>query len=208
MPDIAKHLERAARLRKLAAVGLARLRAPATPIHQNPEHNMTTQTYPEPAPDDQARTVAADLLQRVALDASGAEFNDDDPDTWADADVAEPEIVRLGLVRFKIIDNDARALAIAAGAIEDGALPALCMRVAFDHAAGQPEPCAGQYVTLQADENVTLIFRVWITHADLHDPAEPEFGADAQRDPVLDSLQAGEALLVQLLPEDESEAGQ
>ena len=29
-------------------------------------------------------------------------------------------------------------------------------------------------VTLQADENVTLIFRVWITHADLHDPAAPD----------------------------------
>lgn len=116
--------------------------------------------------------------------------------------------MRLGPVRFKIIDADARALAIAAGAIEDGAQPALCMRVAFDQAAGQPEPCAGQYVTLQADENVTLIFRVWITHADLHDPAAPDFGADAQRDPVLGTLEPGEALLVQVLAEEESETGQ
>lgn len=169
---------------------------------------MTTQSYPEPAPDDQARTLAADLLQRVALDASGAEFSDDDPETWADADAIEPEIVRLGPVRFKIIDADAAALAQAVGAIEDGPPPSLCMRVAFDQAAGQPDPCAGQYVTLQAHENVTLIFRVWITHEDLHDPAAPDFGADAQRDPVLDTLEPGEALLVQVLAEEESEADQ
>ena len=168
---------------------------------------MQLKTDPEAAPDDQAQTLAAELLQRVALNADGQPFDDDEPATWAEADAAEPEVVRRGQARFRIIDAYARALALAAGAVEDGPPPALCMRVAFDQAAGQPEPCAGQYVTLQADENVTLIFRVWITHADLHDPAAPDFGTETHRAPVLYALQPGEALLVQVLPEEASEAG-
>ncbi|VTU25039.1 hypothetical protein SRS16CHR_03580 [Variovorax sp. SRS16] len=167
-----------------------------------------TNEHQDPEPTDEVKALTADLLDRLALDADGQPYDDNNPGTWAEADAAEPEVVRLGQARFKIIDADAQALALAAGAVEDGAPPALCMRVAFDQAAGQPQPCAGQYVTLQADEKVTLIFRVWITHADLHDQAAPDFGADAQRDPVLYALQPGEALLVQVLPQEESEAGQ
>lgn len=169
---------------------------------------MTADEHQDPEPTDEVKALTAALLDRLALDAEGQPFDEDDPATWAEADAAESEFVRRGQVRFKIIDADAHALARAAGAVEDGAPSVLCIRVAFDQAAGQPEPCAGQYVTLQADENVTLIFRVWITHVDLHDPAAPDFGTEAQRDPVLDALQPGEALLVQMLPEKESEAGQ
>ena len=155
-------------------------------------------------PNEEVRTIAADLLARIALDANSAPFDDDDPETWVEADEALAEVVRLGPVRFKIIDADATDLALAAGAIEAGDPPVLCMQVAFDQIDGAPKPCIGQYIVLPTDEpNVSLTFVVWITHADLHDPATPDLGPDAVRNEALDALQPGEVLLVQVINDPE-----
>lgn len=155
--------------------------------------------YVELEPDDDARILAAELLERVALDANGAMFNDDDPATWTDADAAAPEIVSLGPVRFRIVDAEAVDLAVAAGAIEPGQL-VLCMRVEFDTSEGAPEPAIGQVVALPTEEpGVTLAFGIWLTHADLHDPAAPPLGKGAARVPALDVLKPAQALLVQVV---------
>lgn len=197
-------LLQAARLRALVVIGRARFRArvPVTSKHLfNLETStvQSTKTYVEPEPDDQARVLAAELLERVALDANGAMFNDDDPATWADADAAAPEIVSLGPVRFRIVDADSVDLAVAAGAIEPG-VPVLCMRVEFDATEGAATPAIGQVVVVPTEEaGVKLTFGIWATHTDLHAPEAPDFGADAVRDPVLDSLAPNQALLVQVL---------
>lgn len=147
----------------------------------------------------------AQLFESIALTADGDAFDDADPSTWAAADSTEPEIVRLGAVRFRIIDPDAADLAVAADAI-DGGEAVLAMRVAFEIVDGSLAPMTGQYLVLPTGEpNVSIMFRVWLTHADLHDPAEPDLGPDVQRNEALDVLLPGEALLVQTL---ENYAGQ
>lgn len=201
MPDLP---EQAARLRTLVAISRARFRArvAVTSKHLfNLETSavQSTTIYVEPEPHDQARILAAELLERVALDANGAMFNDDDPATWADADAAAPEIVSLGPVRFRIVDADAVDLAVAAGAIESGD-KTLCLRVQFDTANGAPVPTIGQVVAVSTDEpGVTLAFGVWLTHADLHASEAPDSGFDAVRNPPLDVLEPNHALLVQVI---------
>lgn len=165
-----------------------------------------TNEHQHPKTTDAAITLTAELLDRLALDGEGQPFNDDDPATWAEADDAAPEIVLRGQARFKIVDADARALALAAGAVEDGAPPSLYMRVEFDQGANQPLPRMGSYVVVPTDEpDVSLTFVCWLTHEDLQDPAGPDFDVGAQRDPALDALRPGQALLVQVLPVVESE---
>lgn len=157
-------------------------------------------------PDDAARALAAQLFDRLTLGTDGQPFNDSDPGSWEAADAAEPEVVHLGAVRFMVVDADAVDLAIAAGAIEPGEVPTLCMRVGFEVAEGAPEPCIGQYLTVGTEEpNVSILFRVWLTHADLHDPSAPDLGPDAMHDEALDVLEPGQALLVQVL-DSEAEA--
>lgn len=63
MRDIHGLLQQAARLRTLLAIGRARLHARAA------AKGMNAASYPEPAPNAQARAIAAELLHRVALDA-------------------------------------------------------------------------------------------------------------------------------------------
>ena len=58
-------------------------------------------------------------------------------------------------------------------------------------------------VALDADEGVSVLFKVVITHADLHDPAAPDLGPDAVRNEALDALQPGEVLLVQVINDPE-----
>ena len=150
-----------------------------------------------------APALAAELFERMALTGDGLPFDDADPSTWAAADAAEPEVVRLGAVRFRIVDADAADLAVAAGAIAVGdAL--LAMRVVFDTVEGAPEPVSGQYVVLPTGEpGVSLLFRVWTTHADLHDQAAPDLGPNSVRSEGLDAVKVGEALIVQVLDADE-----
>ncbi|WP_213957120.1 hypothetical protein [Variovorax sp. dw_954] len=160
---------------------------------------MQPETDPEPATDDHARNVAAELLQRIALDASGVPFNDDDPETWGEADAAVPKVVSLGEVRFHIVDADAVDLAVAAGAIEPGDIT-LCLRVEFDTSVGAATPALGQVVVVPTVEpGVTLAFGVWLTHADLHAPEAPDLGPNAVPNPVLDSIAPHQALLVQVM---------
>jgi hypothetical protein len=154
-------------------------------------------------PSAHAPALSAELFERMALTADGVPFDDADPSTWAAADATEPEIVRLGAVRFRIVDADAADLAVATGAIASGDV-LLAMRVVFDTVEGAPEPVSGQYVVLAtAEPDVSILFRVWITHADLHDPAAPDLGPNAVRSEALDALRAGEALIVQVLDADE-----
>lgn len=159
-------------------------------------------------PDDTARTLAAQLFDRLALGADGQPFDDGDPETWGAADAAEPEVVHLGAARFRIVDADAIDLAVAAGAIEPGQAPTLRMRVAFEQAVGAPVPSIGQYIVLPTDEpDVSIVFIVAATHEDLNDPAAPDLGPDAVRVEALDVFQPGEALLVQVFDHaDEPEA--
>lgn len=199
MRDVRKLLQQAARLRTLLAIGRARLqtRAVTSSSFQPENQGMNAVSYPEPAPNSQARAIAADLLQRVALDASGAPFDDDDPTTWDEADAATPEIVSLGQLKFKIVDADAMDLAIAVGAIEPDA-QLLCLRAQFEATDGAP--ALGQVVVVPTDEPaVKLTFGIWATYDDLHSPEAPDLGPDATRNPALDVLAPNQALLVQVL---------
>ena len=159
-------------------------------------------------PDDTARTLAARLFDRLALNADGQPFDDSDPETWQAADEAAPEVVHLGAAHFTIVDADAVDLAVAAGAIEPGQAPTLCMRVAFQQAEGALVPSIGQYIVLPTDEpDVSIVFIVAATHEDLNDPAAPDLGPDAVRIDAFNVFQPGQALLVQVFDHaDESEA--
>lgn len=158
-------------------------------------------------PNDAALPLAAELFDRLALGADGQPFDDDDPETWGAADAAAPAAVFLGATRFIIVDANAIDLAVAAGAIEPGELPTLCMRVTFEQAEGAPVPCIGQYLSVATDEpNVSILFRIWLTHSDLHDPAAPDLGPNAVRNEALDVLEPSQALLVQVVDNEETEA--
>ena len=151
------------------------------------------------------RTLAAQLMQRITLDANGLPFDDANPETWDEAASTKSEIIRLGPIRMKVIDPDAVDLAIAAGAINAGDRE-VCLRVSIEQADGGLEPSTGQYIVLPTEEpGVSLTFFIWISHADLHDPAAPDLGLGAMRNEALDVLEPGQALLVQVLDHGELE---
>ncbi len=160
-------------------------------------------------PNTEARALAAELLARMTLSAEGdpLTFDESDPDTWAAADAAQQEVVRLGAVRFKIV-GDAEELAAALGAVDADEMPVVCLRVAFEQAEGVPAPVVGQYIVVGTDEpNVSVIFQVRMTFDFLQaDPDEPDLGPNAVRNQAIDVLQPGEGLLVQVFDADESEA--
>jgi hypothetical protein len=155
-------------------------------------------------PPEEVRMLTAELLARMALNADGQPVYDGAPENWAEIDATPDEIVRRGPVRFKIIDSDAVDLAIATGAVDEDSLPTLCLRVRFEVAEGAPEPVMGQFVVLPTDEpGVSIVFRVCVTHADLHDPDAPDLGPGAVRNEAFDALAKDQALLVQVLDNDE-----
>lgn len=162
---------------------------------------------PDIEPTESARSIAAQLFDRLTLSADGLPFDESNPDTWENAENAEPEIVRLGATRFRILDANAKALGVAAGAIELGEVGTLCMRVAFEEVDGAPAASIGQYVSvLTAEGEVAILFRVWLTYSDLHDPVAPYLGTDAMCNEVLQVLEPGQGLLVQVFQDDEEEA--
>ncbi|RYG58302.1 MAG: hypothetical protein EON56_00010 [Alphaproteobacteria bacterium] len=155
-------------------------------------------------PSTEACTIAADLLARLAINpTTGQPFVYDSVEAVEAAVEAEvePEVVRLGPVRLRVIDAEPTEIALATGAIEEDMQPTICLLVEFERGTDQPEAGTGQYVALPTEEGVTLLFRVWLAHADLHDLAGPEFGLDADRNEALDAIAAhpGRALLVQVL---------
>jgi hypothetical protein len=155
--------------------------------------------YPEPVPDGHARTLAAELLERVALDASGAPFNPLNAETWQAEDDAMPELIRAGPVRLRVVDPDASGLATAVGAIEPGETR-VCIIVEFHMGDGEPQPVMGQFIAIQTDEpGVSLAFAIWLSHWDINDAAAPDFGDGAVRNPALDAIGVNQGLLVQLL---------
>lgn len=158
-------------------------------------------------PTDSARAIAAQLLERLTLNAEGQPFDECDPNKWEAADAAEPEFVSIGPVRLRVVDPDALALAFAAGAVDLNSPPTSCLRVAFAPAEGEAAPQVGQYVVLQTDEpSVSIVFRIWLTY-DFAQPGPdwPDLGPDAVRNESFDVLAPGEALLVQVFDDSESQ---
>ena len=157
---------------------------------------------------DSARAIAAQLLERLALNAEGQPFDESDPDQWEAADAAEPEFVSVGPVRLRVVDSEALALAFAAGAVDLNSPPTSCLRVVFAHSEGEPSPQVGQYVVLQTDEpSVSIVFRIWLTYDFVQPgPDWPDLGPDAVRNESFDVLAPGEALLVQVFDDSGSES--
>jgi hypothetical protein len=182
----------AARLLCLAALGKARARAITNPCTRKEVDSMTQDIDPS----DEARALAAELFDLLALRENGEPFDYSSEEEAAKADSVVPQFVALGPVRFKIIDADASHLAVAAGVMEPGS-PALAMRVAFEQAENVPTPSMGQHVILPTDEpGVSIVFLVVLTHADLH--AGPDLGPGAERNTDFDALEPGQGLLVQV----------
>lgn len=167
-------------------------------------------THPEPEPIDDVKTITAELLDRLTLDANGQPFDDKNPETWQAADEAEPEVVSLGFAKCEIVDVDATALALAAGAIDETTPETLCLRVRFADDDRQPSRRAGQYITLDAMVGIKLLFLVWALGEDVHASAPEGFDLGPGTDnEALKVLQPGEALLVQVVvDEEDAEAAQ
>ncbi|WP_157008465.1 hypothetical protein [Xenophilus azovorans] len=160
----------------------------------------------DPAISPEAQVLAGEVLAKMALGAAGQPFPDE-PEYFEAADAAAPEVVSLGPVRFKIIDDDARPLAQELGAIDPEHPEATALLVE----AEDPQALTtGRYVTVEAAPGVALVYLIYIAHADLNDPAAPDYGPEAFRLPALDAirLHPGRALLVQVFAEDEEAAGQ
>lgn len=150
-------------------------------------------------PNEEARTLAAELLERVSLDAAGEIFDEHDPSSWQVADDASVETIKRGPIRFKIVDADAVALAMAVGVIHSNDPAVLCLLVAVEQAGDAPEPSIGQFVVLPTGEpGVSLVFLVSATYADLHDSASPDLGPNASHNGAFDTMEPGQALLVQV----------
>ena len=145
-----------------------------------------------------AAAMAAKLHDRLALDGEGRTFDEGNPDTWAEADAAEPELVSLGQVRLRVLeDRDAEVIARAAGAITEDGPRVFCLLAELDRSHDAPAVRSMQKIVLEA-EGVPLIFTVWMTGDDVHasPPAEWGFPADAQVNPDLVAMRPGELLLV------------
>lgn len=158
-------------------------------------------------PNNEARALTADLLTRLTLDVTGdpITFPENDLD-WAAADAAQPEIVRLGAVRFKVV-GDGEELALALGALEVDELPAICMHVAFEDAEDVPVPVVGQFIVLGTERaGVSVVFEVCATYDFLQPgPDEPDLGPNAVQIEACGALQPGEAVLVQVFDPNEQE---
>ncbi|RYF74208.1 MAG: hypothetical protein EOO22_07480, partial [Comamonadaceae bacterium] len=132
----------------------------------------------DPALTPEVETLVGEVLARIALDATGMPFPDE-PDAWAAADEAEPQIVSLGRVRFRVVDPDARAIAEYVGAIDPENPDAVALVVE----AEDPDALTtGRYVTIETAAGVSVVVRVFIAAADLNDLAAPGYGPDAYRD--------------------------
>lgn len=202
-------LGRAARLLALVATSRARRTSLCSTDPQRPLGRQTMTEPIDPEPNSEAKALTAELLDRLTLNTDGQPFDDGDESTWQAADETEPEVVRCGFARFQIIDQDATELALAAGAIDENSPPTLCLRVRFDNAEGEPEHRAGQYIAIDTDAGVKLLFLLWLTGEDVQEPAPAEFGLASEatmRNELLDALSLGEALLVQVIDQGERES--
>ncbi len=147
---------------------------------------------------DKGPTIVAQLFARVPLDADGQPFEPGGLEQWAAVGATALQMDHLGSVRFRIADIDANELAVAAGAIEPGDA-GVCLRVAFaPPVPGTPVPSIGHYVVIPTDDSYfRIVFRVWLTHADLHGLTAPDAAPSALRNDALFALRPTEALLVQ-----------
>jgi len=150
---------------------------------------------------EEAKPLHADVMREVAVDGVGVLLTDEQI-----TEDSTPQWVRLGSVTFTIVDAAADAMARELGAIgqdDDHASepPRLCLRALIKVPDGQPQPRMGDVLVLRVD-GVPLLFTHWISYSDAHAPISPDSLGDSEpddweRNPALDSLQPGEALLVQ-----------
>jgi hypothetical protein len=152
------------------------------------------------APEDEH--LKGEVIVEMALDADGQPIADE-PETWAAADAAEPQPVSMGLVKFRVLDPDARELAEMLGAI-DPAHPDGAKLLAELH-SDEPDDALtmGQFVSIEASDGVRITFLVWCSTYDRDAPIPPEFdlGEGAQRNKAWGSLGARQVLLIQVFGE-------
>lgn len=150
---------------------------------------------------EEAKPMTADLMREVAVDGDGALLTDEQI-----TEDSTPQWVRIGSVTFTIVDPSADDMARELGAIGQSDDPAnepprLCLRALIEVPDGQPQPQMADVLVLHVD-GVPLLFTHWISYGDAHAPIPAEALGDTElgdwvRNPALDSLQPGEALLVQ-----------
>jgi hypothetical protein len=192
-------LSNAARLRTLATVGKARVLVSQSRQQLARIDGDTAQR----AADNATRPLVADLMCRIALKPDGTPFGDDVEGLVA-SERAEPEIVYLGRVSFRVVDANPIALAAATGAL-DGDDARSCVLVEFDQAPNQLQPCLGQYLVLHTGiEGVALTFLVWVTHADVREVVSLGGEQGGELNPGLDTLGPNQALLVLEVPVEEA----
>jgi len=190
-PDPETLLRQAAHLRMLVSISKARsLLKRGQQLIERHAKPMTT-TSPEIVP---TSGLDAELFTRRALKPDGTPFGQDEADA---ADLAAPELVRIGAVKLRVVDPDPRELAAALGASADGEGGVAWL---VEVNADGPQPCTGQVIAVKTGvEGVGLSFVVWIAAADLD--SLPDLGPGAERNPALAGLGPGQALLVLELPE-------
>ena len=166
---------------------------------------MTNTQHPylaDPAITPEVEYLAAESLAHIALGADGQPIADGSPEAWEAAQQAEPEVVSFGQVRFKIV-GDGIALAKKLGAI-DPAHPGATAFIVELHPDEEDGALAmGNYVLLTTEGGVSIPYLIWLSRADLDEPASDGFGLgpQAERNADLDVLGARQALVVQVFEE-------
>ena len=139
----------------------------------------------------------ATILRWLTLRADGSHItvNTDDPDSWAEAENATPELVNIGSGILEVTNAGDDALATAVLASDDrGLLPT--MKAIFTPSEPDGEhPQMGDLLSVTPNDGVSLLFAVQITYADVHEPSAFDLGPDADVNEPLAALQPGEMVI-------------
>lgn len=168
-------------------------------------HDLMTNTETlsaAPAITPEVEYLAAEALTRIALDADGQPIADGSAEAWEAAQQVEPEVVFFGQVRFKIV-GDGVALAKKLDAIDPAHSDATAFIVELHPDEEDGALAMGSYVLLTTEGGVSIPYLIWISRADLDEPAPDGFdlGPQAERNADLEVLGARQALVVQVLEE-------
>ena len=148
---------------------------------------------------EEVRPLNGVLFRDLALDEHGQPLQLTTLEQREAAETAPVEWIALGPLKVFILDADAEALVRATGAaVEDGP-PTLCLKVRLEGAL-ELSPACGDLIAIDGGEpGAALLFTIQWTHED--SVAQNPFAGDQkwERDPALDDLAPGEALLVQAL---------
>lgn len=164
-------------------------------------------TAPTDRTTDAAAQMTGELYEVMALDDEGKPLQDGTEEGFAhvietEAQGKRPELIRVGTVGFTIVDHDAQELAHLIDAIGHE-LPVVCLRVAFER-SDEPVPMSGSLIRIAPDgawTDVEVWFRVGLTFDDLAapNPFAEQGQAWTRAEGVIDVLEVGEALLVQVV---------